>query len=468
MVAAVLGGPSASRSSVSDVGPSTDTTGLLQTYSINGPIDLSGPFFQPLGAGGRSCASCHRPAQGWTISTDEIRTRFQLTKGLDPIFRESDGANCNSNVHGSTLEDRRAAYSLLVNRGLIRVALPIPANAEFEVAGVANKYGCTDKESLSVYRRPLPATNLRFLSTVMWDGRGSSPQTGTRPIGSDGNPADLMADLARQALDAADVHLQASHAMTPQRQQLIVKLEMGLATAQAFDAKAGALDAGGAKGGPMTLAVTTMPAFFIGINDTRGGDPHRIKAEDAVRLFDAWSLLPYGRLYTEIPATPDPQIQRRASIARGQLLFDQKPFDIRGVAGLNDELRLTSITGACGTCHNSPNVGNHSVSLLLNIGTTDASGPLDFSYLPAMTLRNSRTRESIVTTDPGYALVTGQWKDVGKVKVPVLRGLAARPPYFHNGSAQSLGDVIEFYDQRFHIGLNPREKEDLIAFLSAL
>ena len=53
------------------------------------------------------------------------------------------------------------------------------------------------------------------------------------------------------------------------------------------------------------------------------------------------------------------------------------------------------------------------------------------------------------TTDPGRALVTGKFADVGKFKSPVLRGLAARAPYFHNGSAQSLLDVVNFYDFAF-------------------
>jgi cytochrome c peroxidase len=33
-----------------------------------------------------------------------------------------------------------------------------------------------------------------------------------------------------------------------------------------------------------------------------------------------------------------------------------------------------------------------------------------------------------------------------------MRGLASRAPYFHNGSAASLTDVIVFYDMRFNIG----------------
>jgi cytochrome c peroxidase len=54
------------------------------------------------------------------------------------------------------------------------------------------------------------------------------------------------------------------------------------------------------------------------------------------------------------------------------------------------------------------------------------------------------------------------------MKGPILRGLASRAPYFHNGSADSLTDVIEFYEKRFNIGLSAQEKKDLIAFLSAL
>jgi len=72
------------------------------------------------------------------------------------------------------------------------------------------------------------------------------------------------------------------------------------------------------------------------------------------------------------------------------------------------------------------------------------------------------------TTDPGWALVTGRCVDVGRFKVPTLRGLAGRAPYFHNGSAATLRDVVESYDRRFEIGLNSAEKADLVTFLRAL
>ncbi len=158
----------------------------------------------------------------------------------------------------------------------------------------------------------------------------------------------------------------------------------------------------------------------------------------------------------------------RARIARGQTLFNSKPINITGVAGLNDDLNLASIPGTCGTCHDSPNVGNHSVSAPLNIGVSDLTSTLDVSYLPVITLQNKTTFAIKTTTDPGRALITGLWKDVGRLKGPILRGLPSRAPYFHNGSADSLGDVLDFYDKRFNIGFTRQERKELIAFLSTL
>jgi cytochrome c peroxidase len=73
-----------------------------------------------------------------------------------------------------------------------------------------------------------------------------------------------------------------------------------------------------------------------------------------------------------------------------------------------------------------------------------------------------------VTTDPGRAMVTGKCADISKVKVPGMRGLAARAPYFHNGSAATLLDVVNFYVQRFNLLMTDQQKADLVAFMSTL
>jgi len=333
--------------------PFPNASGLLETYNAGGgSIDLNNPFFQSLGTNGRSCGSCHRPGQGWSISADEVRFRFEVTQGLDPIFRTNDGSNCDHNIDTSTVGGRRKAYSLLINRGLIRIAIQTPAGSEFDVVGVANPYGCGDPATLSMYRRPLPSTNLRFLSTLMWDGRESSTQTGTQKIAFPTNPADLLFDLAHQSVDATNGHAQASTPPTPQQQQAIVNFEMALTTAQAYDYRAGPLNANGATGGPVMIATRTVPAFFIGINDPLGGNPEGTLFTPVIfDLFDGWAK----------PLFADPG-SARAQILRGQTLFNSKPIQITGVAGLNDDLNLASIAGTCGTCHDSPNAGNHSVS----------------------------------------------------------------------------------------------------------
>jgi cytochrome c peroxidase len=434
--------------------PLPNSSGWLETYNVNNaPISLDGAFFQSLGSNGRSCASCHVPTDGWTVSASGVQLRFLLTQGLDPIFRTNDGSNCDQNIDTSTVQGRRQAYSLLLRRGLIRVALSVTADAEFSVQSVSNPYGCNDTSTLSMYRRPLPATNLAFLSTVMWDGRESTPPSTQKITYPD--TGQLLADLAHQAMDATTGHAQGAPP-TPAQIQDIVNFEMTLRTAQAIDNRAGFLNDARATGGPVGLA---SQKFFIGINDSfpssfgfnPTGAPFNPNIFD---LFDAWK---------------NSQSIARARIARGQAIFNSKPITISGVAGINDVTGLpASFRGTCGTCHDSPNLGHHSVSVPLNIGVADVNGPLDVSYLPVFTLVHNATGETVQTTDPGRALITGKWADIGKVKGPILRGLASRAPYFHNGSAATLTDVIRFYESRFNVSFSPKEKADLIAFLNSL
>jgi cytochrome c peroxidase len=196
-----------------------------------------------------------------------------------------------------------------------------------------------------------------------------------------------------------------------------------------------------------------LASFFIGINDPLGKNPTGTPFDPNIfDLFQAWSSLPSN--------------SARASVARGETLFNTTQINITGVAGLNDVLQTKSISGFCGTCHDTPNVGNHSVKAPLNIGIADKNPPaLDVSDLPLFKL--SCPGQAVVT-DPGRALISGKCADVGKFKGPILRGLAARAPYFHNGSAATLMDVVNFYDQRFKIGFTQQQKQDLVNFLNTL
>jgi hypothetical protein len=213
--------------------------------------------------------------------------------------------------------------------------------------------------------------------------------------------------------------------------------------------------------------------FFIGINDPIGFNPTGAPFNpQAFTLFDLWLTIEHGDHETDEARGHDgdepdePEVARR-SIARGQEIFNTFPIRISGVSGLNDEFGLPStVQGTCTVCHDTPNVGNHSVAAPLNIGLTDVLRRTP--DLPLFTLRNKATGASMKTTDPGRALVTGKWKDIGRFKGPILRGLAARAPYFHNGSAATLIDAVEFYQTRFQLGLSTQQKADLVAFLSSL
>ena len=424
-----------------------DPTGAVRTVSTTGSVDTTNPFFQSLGTNGRACSSCHQPGDAWTVTPPHIQDRFATTHGEDPIFRPVDGANCPS-ADVSTEEARELAYSMLLNKGLIRISLPVPATAEFEITHITDPHHCpeTTLTQPAMFRRPLPSTNLEFLSTVMWDGRENTKgQT-------------IVQDLATQSNDATLNHAQASTPLSDQQRSAIVAFETALYTAQSRDFAAGRLDEDGAHGGPE--GVSTLP-FFLGINDPLGGNPtHAPFDSNVFTIFGSWTSLPEST----------PHEDARESVARGEKLFNTLAIPITGVAGLNDALNQPVIMGFCGTCHDTPGSGNHSLSVPLNIGITDfpALSPLNTQGLPVYTLVCKATGEKFRVTDPGRALISGKCADIGKTKGPILRGLAARAPYFHNGSGTTLLDVVNFYNRRFNLGLAEQQKLDLVAFLRSL
>lgn len=465
-----------------------DPSGSFGTVNQGGPtVESTSPFFQDLGTNGRSCVTCHQPSDAFSITPPHIRQRFEATQGTDPLFRLVDGANCPT-ADVSTVEERREAYSLLLTKGLIRIGIAVPANADFQVTSVYNRYGCNATDVISMYRRPLPTTNLPFLSAVMFDGRESSPATGTTKILYSNYPTSLLNDLAHQSLDATIGHAQGDGTRpTPEEQKQIVDFETKLFTAQIRDRHAGDLNDEGAKGGPTPLS--TQP-FFITINSsvhplvpafeqpgglvTPGDGQFTSNIFD---LYDKWAQIK--------DRENDEQTAARRSIARGEQLFNTLQIPITGVAGINDDVAagglvaggIPSLQGTCGTCHDTPNVGNHSFPTPLNIGTGDPSptnpsvnvGGLDVRYLPEITVcKKEATNICKTTTDLGQALIDGRFDHVGKIKGPILRGLAGRAPYFHNGSAATLLDAVNFYDTRFNLNLSEQDKDDLVAFLKTL
>jgi cytochrome c peroxidase len=468
---------------------SADATGAIETLNVNGPTNSNGAFFQSLGTNGRSCATCHVADQAMSISPPQISQRFEQTRGRDPLFNAVDGANCAN----AKMSDA-AAHSLLLSHGLIRIALPVPATAQFTVTAVHDPYGCalvsdsTGRLILSTYRRPLPSTNLRFLSTMMWDGRESpatSPLNNGKTI-----VANLHADLMQQAKDAVSGHAQGAVVPTDAQLNDIINFEMGLATAQVYDRRAGRLEAHGALGGARNMVAEE---YYPGINDVLGADPNGIAFdESSMTLFAAWEN--GGNAYRDEDNDGRGPFDRRAArsdIAAGEVLFNTLPINIAAVRGLNDSATLGSpatIKGTCTTCHDTPNVGNHSLPLPLDIGIAHtpraglendpniANGIAELNEpdLPVFLVSGCPTPfsggqpASFYTTDLGKGMISGLCSDLNRLKGPILRGLAARAPYFHNGAAASLLQAVNFYNQRFAMNLTEEQKGQLVAFLNSL
>jgi cytochrome c peroxidase len=437
--------------------PFLDPTGFVATNSKGGAIDLSSNFFKSLGTNGRSCGTCHQPGDAFGLSKDNIQLRYLLTRGKDPLFASVDGANC---------PDGKPDHSLLLNNGLIRIPLTVPATAQYTITAVYDPTGCAlvtnsqGQQVASVYRRPLATTNINFSSTLMFDGRETLQPLNNGPS----FPAALNFDLTDQALNATLIHAQAAQSPTADQLADMVNFELALNSGQIYDFFAGDLTQHGAQGGPTAIS---KQAYYPGINDSLGGDPQGNKFNPNVfTIYNAWqnSRNPW-----------------QASVARGQQLFNTNPLTISNVPGL--VTGTATLMGTCTTCHDTPNVGHHSFPLPLDIGNarslqyeTDpniVAGMHQLSQPNAPVFQLTCTQgpqagQVFYTSDPGKSLISGNCADIGRGKGLILRGLAARAPYFHNGSAASLKEVVNFYNQRFQIGLSAQQMQDLINFLQTL
>jgi len=261
------------------------------------------------------------------------------------------------------------------------------------------------------------------------------------------------------------------------------------------------VDGSGATGGAQNLVGFLAPDASVMEQRLSPPTPNLVLTPGSeFTLFDNWAGI-NGNDFVS---------QSRASIYRGQQIFNNRTFVIAGISGFSDIPNAGrgtpatggKLTGRCTNCHNVVNVGDdagmpgfhtgigdnfcqHATFLTASAqnpvpapcGTALPPGPgepLFTFYCPKGSIEYfsnpdpTNTYDVFETTDPGLAVLTGQCNDLGKMKRPILRGLASRRPYFHNGSAATLQDLVIFYNQRFNIGLSDQDVTDLVNFLSSL
>jgi hypothetical protein len=465
--------------------------GLLGMLNASGQFDTKGhPFFEPIGTNGRACVTCHQPSDAMSLSVRSIRERWTATGGKDPLFAAVDGMNCPTLPPG----DPRS-HSQLLERGLFRVALPWPPqrpdgtrlDPEFTIDVVRDPGGCnTDPRyglnsatpTISVYRRPRPVANTKYTTHQNF---GVGPFIGKNGMPSSVDPEtgkptsmNLMSDaraatLALQAQDAARNHLQIAGTLSTAQIARITEFERQVYIAQVARGDAGSL-----------VEPDGPPAF----------GPRNLAADDAGVLGNNTTryVFPLGGKWTHLPRTNDEKENARnasrESIARGHDVFMFRTFWIKDSMHLNSVGLGNPVKRTCATCHGMHMTGMDTANGWMDIGTTNlpwaTEVPLNpwTEARPQMPLFRVTCKPGvrphpflgrvIYTQDPGRALISGLCNDVGTIVMEQFRGLAARAPYFSNGSAATLRELVDFYDRRYNIGSSEQEKQDLVNFLGAL
>jgi hypothetical protein len=152
--------------------PVENPAGFAATYSTQGFVDLTGEYFQAQGTNGRSCASCHNSDDAWGITPATLQRLFDETGGTHPVFNLLDANNPAMDL--STAEARRAAFSMMLTRGVFRRGGALVANREWDIIAVDDPNGFADSTHLVEWRRVIPTINFQVGSaTVNWDGGNS-------------------------------------------------------------------------------------------------------------------------------------------------------------------------------------------------------------------------------------------------------------------------------------------------------
>lgn len=150
-------------------------------------------------------------------------------------------------------------------------------------------------------------------------------------------------------------------------------------------------------------------------------------------------------------------------------------------------LTLFRTKARCTVCHNL----NQSFPFLTDgnyRNTGVAANFADFKLLSqratALSFEGARPTISVLNEQKGKAelgrfLVSGNALDIGSFRTPTLRNVELTAPYFHDGSAATLADVIRYYVRGGNekaardwelqpVDLSESEQQDLIEFLKSL
>ena len=153
-----------------------------------------------------------------------------------------------------------------------------------------------------------------------------------------------------------------------------------------------------------------------------------------------------SRINLSIAQNPDLVTSKLPELLQYQLSLAPPPAPAGSfnVAAAERGSALFAGKAGCATCHKPPTF-------------TDVSSGPD-PNVPVLHDPNE------VGTDPRYAARSA----TKQYRTSPLRGIWQHPPYFHDGSAATLMDVVEHYRRRFKLNLSAPERADLVEFLKSL
>lgn len=378
-----------------------------------------------LGGNGRSCADCHMPSEQFQLSPAVARARFEALlarraahkKADDPLFRPVDADDFRE--RGDAAND----YSNLVENGLVRVTMPLPANIRVidpATCATPDPVRCqpTGEDFVDVWRAVMPVLNVAITGpdgvAPVWPPAPRTPILGIDPNGPNlqgGYQHDArFGSLQEQARGALVAHAQVTGDPSARLLDDLAAFQRTLFSSRGVRKLASAIEAG----------ATPFP----------DADPELTDLEQQGKVvFTRVCAQCHGGVLHPSGSTPDGGI----------------PRPIRA--------RYHNIQSACPR------------------PVTDGFAPCPprlarNARIYRVTLSDGRV-QFITTSDPGRMLLTGQPADLGALDTTQLRGISRTAPYFHNNSAATLDEVLDHYEAFFRSVVRQAAPGNLPAIVSS-
>ncbi|MBI3367827.1 MAG: hypothetical protein HY021_05100, partial [Burkholderiales bacterium] len=372
-----------------------------------------------LGGNGRSCAHCHVPAENFQLTPATAQARFakMTATGVDdPLFRAIDANDFR--ILGAAARD----FSNLIENGLVRVTLPLPANVKLLDCGAAVPCPASARptsETVADVWRAVPS----IFDVTLTGPDGAEPSWARGPNPNGGYQLDGRIDtLQNQALGALRNH--AGTTVDPPARFLddLAAFQNTQFSSPSVKALAGAMAAG--------------------TNPLPDPDPALTTLEMAGKaVFNRACAQCHGNLGGH-PSGSTPIVQgvqgTPTALVRYHPIATTCP---RPVDTVNPPRFLFAPCSAS----QMKNVRTYEIT---NSGVAPSGTPCGGAApQPACVTR-------ITTSDPGRLLLTGYPVaggpgDIEHMDIPSLRGISRTAPYFMNNTAATLEDMLEHYKQFF-------------------